>query len=179
MQDEDTPGQFCSPENPIADCNARTLPTILYPFIEGSNPRKDRSFGQLALGDVESCLAKASLGAASSPPTGASDDSVSDTESSSGSVPSDCAATAPGSGASTDPSAVGDAPASLAEKVLVREWDRREELGLFRYNVRECSTKARARQGALLPGRLLRCWRDALRLNRRVASTHGAAAPYR
>lgn len=59
-------------------------------------------------------------------------------------MPSDCAATATGSGASTEPSAVGDVPASLAEKVLVREWDRREELGLFRYNVRECSTKVRA-----------------------------------
>jgi hypothetical protein len=134
VQDEDTPGKFCSPENPIEDCSGRTLPTIIYPFTEGSQPHKHRSFGQLSVAEIESCLARASL-------NGASEDSEADSDSS-GSVPSDCLATATGSSSLDQCS---DGVPSLAEKVLVKEWDRRDIQGLFRYDVRECVTKVRDR----------------------------------
>jgi hypothetical protein len=130
VQDEDVPGKFCSPENPIKECIGRTLPTILYPFTEGSQPHKHRSFGLLSVAEIESSLGNISL-------QGASEDSEADSDSSA-SFPSDCLATATGSSSLDQGS---DGVPSLAEKVLVKEWDRRAEQGLFRYNVQECVTK--------------------------------------
>ena len=146
LQDEDTPGQFCSPENPISDCHTRRLPTIVYPFTEGSNPRKARSFGTLSLAVIEQRRSRA--GGLS---TNASTDGGFGAQSSDGAASdSDSAASlmvGSGEDPETSPSTSDGVQASLAEKVLVREWDRRFEQGLFRYDVRECQTKVRTRSG--------------------------------
>lgn len=113
------------------------LPTIVYPFTEGSNPRKARSFGRLDLGIIEQRLSRAGLAspsrssAGASPPPRSLDGGLSDSENSlNGS-----------DDPSTEPSHSDGSPASLAEKVLVKEWDRRTVQGLFRYDVRECASK--------------------------------------
>lgn len=131
MQEDDIPGHFCSPDEPIADCSGRILPTIVYPFTEGSNPRKARSFGQLSLASIGQRLSQAGI---SSP-------SALSSECGSVHSPSDDPDTAPGTEVS--PSNSDGAPASLAERVLTKEWDRRFHQGLFRYDVRECTTKVR------------------------------------
>lgn len=117
---------FCSPERPISECQGRVLPAILYPFIEGANAKRGRSFGQLNLLHVADDLATVKLAASDK-------DSTSDN----GSL-----ATTDVTPDSSDESI--DTP--LAEKVLRKEWDRRAAQGLFRYDVTECESKVRARE---------------------------------
>lgn len=124
LEDEDHPGQFCSPEDPIRDCDGRSLPTIVYPFTEGVAGRRARSFGQLAISTIEQELSVPAVDG-------------SDTVSQAG---SESSMSAPSS--DTGPTSPSAAPtASLSEKVLCKEWDRRSEQGLFRYDVKSCTTK--------------------------------------
>jgi hypothetical protein len=128
LQDEAHPGQFCSPEDPIRDCDGRTLPSIVYPFTEGGSSRRARSFGQLTVESIEQEFAKTTLDGSSDTALqsdGESPTSLPSSDSQNGSSPSTLNAS------------------SLAEKVLCKEWDRRDEQGLFRYDVKSCSTKVR------------------------------------
>lgn len=125
LQGEAKPGQFCSPDEPIRECGGRVLPTIVYPFTEGSNPRKARSFGQLDVASIEHELARTTVDA------GSDDGHNSASDSTSSVVSSD----EQGSVACSNPDT------SLPEKVLCKEWDRRSEQGLFRYDVKACETK--------------------------------------
>jgi hypothetical protein len=145
LQDEDTPGQFCSPDDPISDCNNRRLPTIVYPFTEGSNPRKARSFGQLDLAAIEQRHSAPGLLHQSTSNPSSSTDGSSSSECGSPSAPRSLAGGS-SEDPETSPSISEGVVASLAEKVLVKEWDRRFERGLFRYDVRECTKKVRMRQ---------------------------------
>jgi hypothetical protein len=139
VQDEESPGQFCSPEHPIADCNSRVLPTIAYPFTEGSNPTKARSFGQLKFSIIERTFKAVAF---SSPESDKTFKAVGSSSPESDASFSDVDSSSPCSEDPTvSPSISDGVPASLAEKVLVREWDRRTERGLFRYNVRDCISK--------------------------------------
>lgn len=125
VQDEAKPGQFCSPDEPIRECAGRILPTVVYPFTEGSNPRKARSFGQLKQASIEQELSLTGFDAASD------DDEHSTTESTSSVLSSDEQLSA----------SLSNSDTSLPEKVLCKEWDRRFEQGLFRYDVKACETK--------------------------------------
>ena len=95
----------------------------MYPFTEGGAGRRARSFGQLNIATIEQELAITAL------------EGSSDTASQSG---SESPMSAPSSDASP---ASNNAAASLAEKVLCKEWDRRSQQGLFRYDVKSCTTK--------------------------------------
>lgn len=127
LQGEAKPGQFCSPDEPIRECGGRLLPTIVYPFTEGSNPRKSRSFGQLNVASIEQELARTTLDA------GSDDGNTSPSE-------SICSVVSSEEHAGTK---FGNPDTCLAEKVLCKEWDRRSEQGLFRYDVTACETKVR------------------------------------
>eukprot|EP00892_Ulva_mutabilis_P008241 jgi/Ulvmu1/578/UM001_0586.1 len=123
LEDEAKPGQFCSPDEPIRLCAGRILPTIVYPFTEGSNPRKARSFGKLSIASIEQEFARTGLDGDS--------DNGENSESTSSVISSDEQASVTFSNSNT----------SLPEKVLCKEWDRRSDQGLFRYDVKSCETK--------------------------------------
>lgn len=125
LQGEAKPGQFCSPDEPIRECGGRVLPTIVYPFTEGSNPRKARSFGQLDVASIEQELARTTVEAGSDDGHNSASDSTCSVVSSDEQASVGC----------------GNPDTSLPEKVLCKEWDRRFEQGLFRYDVKACETK--------------------------------------
>lgn len=125
LEGEAKPGQFCSPDEPIRECGGRVLPTIVYPFTEGSNPRKARSFGQLDVASIEQELARTTVDAGSDDGHNSASDST-------------CSVVSSDEQASV---ACSNPDTSLPEKVLCKEWDRRFEQGLFRYDVKACDTK--------------------------------------